>query len=204
MKQTRKPIIGLTGGIGSGKTAVSNRLAELGAHIIDTDSIAHELTAPGGAAMAALVEQFGPQCMESDGAMNRAYMRQLVFNNASERKRLEGILHPLIRDEVADRLQKDLGLYTVLVIPLLVEKGGWMHLLDRILVVDCDVEIQTQRVMQRNGFSREQVQAILNTQADRQTRLSRADLIIENSSGLDELIEKTDWVHRDILNLRLN
>lgn len=204
MKQTRKPIIGLTGGIGSGKTAVSNRLAELGAHIIDTDSIAHELTAPGGAAMAALIEQFGPQCIESGGAMNRAYMRQLVFNNASERKRLEGILHPLIRDEVANRLQKDLGLYTVLVIPLLVEKGGWMHLLDRILVVDCDVEIQIQRVMQRNGFSREQVQAILNTQADRQTRLSRADLIIENSSGLDELIEKTDWVHRDILNLRLN
>ncbi|WP_288105887.1 dephospho-CoA kinase [Limnobacter sp.] len=204
MNHSRKPVVGLTGGIGSGKTAVSNRMAELGAHVIDTDLIAHQLTAPGGLAIPALIATFGAQCIQQDGAMNRAYMRQRVFDNPDERKQLEGILHPLIRDEVGARLQKDTGLYSVLVIPLLIEKGGWMHLLDHIVVVDCDTETQIKRVMDRNGFTREQVIAILKTQADRQARLSRADLVIKNNSSLSELIEKTDWAHGEILKLRLN
>jgi len=192
-------VVGLTGGIGSGKTAVSNRLQELGATVIDTDEIAHSLTRPHGLAMAAIAQEFGEAAVAADASMNRDYMRALVFKNPELRLVLEKILHPLIRQTVQNRLDEGAPLYFVIVVPLLFEKGGWNEIMDEIVVVDCPVDQQIERVAQRNKWPEEQILAVINNQVNRQTRLEGADHVLENTGGLTELIEKIDFLHQKFI-----
>lgn len=184
-------IIGLTGGIGSGKSAAAERFAELGAVVIDTDAVAHELTAPGGPAMPAIVAAFGAGMATPDGALDRAAMRRLVFANPAERERLEAILHPLIRTESDRRIAAAASSgapYVILMVPLLVESGNYRNRVERIAVVDCSPETQIRRVMARNGLARAEVERILAAQASREQRLAVADDVIGNDGSLAELL----------------
>lgn len=174
--------VGLTGGIGSGKTTVADMLGKLGASIVDTDLIAHGITAPGGAAMAAIEQRFGPEFLAPDGSLNRAPMRALVFGNEAARRKLEAITHPLIRAETERAAQAATGPYVVFVVPLLVESGSWRSRVSRVLVVDCSVETQIARVMQRNGFTRAEVEAIIARQATRKARLAAAGDVVLNEN----------------------
>ncbi len=193
-------VVALTGGIGSGKTSVSTRLAALGAAIIDTDSIAHALTAPGGAAMPVIAAAFGAEVVASDGSLDRPAMRRRVFADASARQRLEAILHPLIRARLETALRQVQAPYAVVVIPLLFETG-WTAVADRILVVDLPEDQQIQRVMLRNGLSAAEVRRIIATQASRATRRAGADDIIENMGNRDELMRQTEGLHQRYLRL---
>ena len=172
--------IGLTGGIGSGKTRVSDILGELGAAIIDTDLIAHQLTAPGGLAIAPIREAFGAAMINGDGALDRKAMRALVFAEPARRKQLEGIIHPLIAQEVQRQSEARGGLYQVFVVPLLVESGRWVDRVDRVCVVDCDEQTQINRVMARNQISEETVRQVMAAQATRAQRLAAADDVVLN------------------------
>ena len=187
--------IGLTGGIGSGKTTVANLFGERGAALIDTDAIAHQLTTPGGAAIDAIRAAFGDDFIGADGAMDRARMRAHVFADAGARKRLEAVLHPLIRSETARAAQAARGDYLIFVVPLLVESQQWRTRTSRILVVDCSEEVQIARVMQRNGMTRTQVEAIMTAQATRAERLAAADDIIENNGDTAALLPQIERLH---------
>ncbi|HTH39903.1 MAG TPA: dephospho-CoA kinase [Rhodocyclaceae bacterium] len=193
------PIIGLTGGIGSGKSAAAAAFAAHGAAVVDTDAIAHQLTAAGGAALSALAAAFGPTIIAADGALDRAAMRQRVFAEPAERQRLEGILHPLIRRE-SDRqvaAARTSGVpYVMLMVPLLVESGSYRERVDRIVVVDCAESTQVARVVARNGFSEEQVRAILAAQASRSARLAVADEVVDNDGDLVHLQEQVAQLDR--------
>lgn len=191
--------VGLTGGIGCGKTAVSDRFAALGASIIDTDLIAHSLTAPGGAAMDALLHEFGPAFVAADGSLERVRMRELVFSDPAAKARLEAILHPRIRAATAEAAQVASGTYLIYVVPLLVESGGWRERVDRVLVIDCPEELQIARVMRRNAMSEAQVRAIMATQASRVARLAAADDVIRNDGGLDALARQIALLHAQYL-----
>ncbi|OWS70151.1 dephospho-CoA kinase [Polynucleobacter campilacus] len=196
------PLIGLTGGIGSGKTAVSDLLAELGAGIVDTDLIAHQITAPHGAAIALIEKQFGPDFIAADGALNRDKMRSLVFNKPEARKSLEAITHPLTRQETVRQalaLSKEGVPYLVFVVPLLIESGSWIELIDLLVLVDCPEETQVQRVMQRSNLPREEVERILAAQASREERLKHADIVIENQGSLKDLEVEVQDLHQKIL-----
>jgi dephospho-CoA kinase len=196
------PLIGLTGGIGSGKTAVSDLLAKLGAGIIDTDLIARQITAPHGSAISQIEKQFGPDFIAADGALNRDKMRTLVFAKPEARKSLEAITHPLIRQETikqALRLSSEGVSYLVFVVPLLIESGSWMELIDHLVVVDCPEETQVQRVMQRSNLPREEVERILKAQAGREERLKYADVVIENQGSLKDLEIEVQNLHQKIL-----
>ena len=188
--------IGLTGGIGSGKSRVADMLAERGAALIDADLIAHEITAPGGAAIPLLVEAFGPAGLRADGAMDRDAMRALVFSDPTAKARLEGITHPLIRrltDERAAAIRAaGTHPYLVHVVPLLVESGSWRERVGRVLVVDCKESTQIARVMARNGFTREQVEAIMAKQATRAQRLAVADDVVDNDGPPEALVPQVD------------
>lgn len=176
--------IGLTGGIGSGKSTVAAELVRLGAVLVDTDAIARELTAPGGTALPALAEAFGESIVGTDGALNREHMRALVFADAAQRKRLEGILHPLIGLE-ADRRAREAAQHPVVFdVPLLAESSHWRRKVDRVLVVDCEEATQVRRVMQRSGWDEATVQRVISQQAPRAQRRSVADAVIHNE-GLD-------------------
>lgn len=189
--------IGLTGGIGAGKSTVANLFADFGVAVIDTDQIAHELTRANGGAMVAIRAEFGDHALDASGAMNRTYMRQLVFTDEAVRKRLESILHPLIRDAVEARLmQYSSNQYVLLVVPLLVEAGGYRGLVDRVLLVDCDEARQLQRAMARDGLTEVQAQAILSVQASRKQRLVAADDVIENTGELATLRAGVETLHR--------
>jgi len=188
--------VGLTGGIGSGKTTVANLFAERGASIVDTDVIAHSLSAPGGLAIPAIRAQFGEDYINPDGSMNRARMRQRVFADPPARKILEGILHPLIRQEADRAMKESAGDYGIYVVPLLVGSSDWKQRVTRVLVVDCPEEIQVSRVMERNRMTEEQVRAIMATQASRQDRLNAADDVIVNDDGLAKVIPEVDRLHR--------
>ena len=189
-------VVGLTGGIGSGKTAVSDALGKLGADIIDTDRIAHQLTGPHGAAVAAVVAAFGSEARTAEGAMNRDFIRQRVFEQPQERQRLEAILHPLIREEAQYQLQQAKGCYSVLVVPLLVEKQGWQTLLDATLVVDCDPDRQVQRGQARSGLEKNHILQIMNAQANRSDRLKIASHVIENNGDYPSLLSKVEDLHK--------
>jgi len=193
--------LGLTGGIGSGKTTVANMFGELGAALIDTDLIAHQLTIPGGLAIPEIRAQFGDEFIAADGAMDRAAIRQLVFANAEQKHKLEAILHPLIRSETERLAAEAKGDYRIFVVPLLVESGNWKQRVDRILVVDCDEETQIRRVMSRNQLSREQVEAIMQNQARRQDRLNAADDVIVNDGDLKNISEEVLRLHQQYLQL---
>lgn len=199
------PLIGLTGGIGSGKTAVSDQLGKLGAGIIDTDVIAHQITAANGSAIELIRQHFGPDYIDSNGALDRAKMRTLVFANPEAKKALEGITHPLIRQETikqAFQQAKSGAPYLVFVVPLLLESGSWLALIDRLVVVDCPVETQISRVMQRNNLPRAEVEKILQAQASREDRLAHADFVIENQGSLDQLIEEVNQLNQKILQIQ--
>ncbi|MDR1062542.1 MAG: dephospho-CoA kinase [Azoarcus sp.] len=187
--------IGLTGGIGSGKSAAAARFAGHGIAVVDTDAIAHELTAPGGAALPALRAAFGGAVVAGDGGLDRARMRALVFADPAERARLEAILHPLIEAESLRRCAGDARPYVIVDIPLLVETGRWRARCDRVCVVDCPREIQIARVAERNGHSRAEIETIIAAQASREARLAIADDIIDNSGPLDALHAQVDALH---------
>ncbi|MDB5775887.1 MAG: dephospho-CoA kinase [Herbaspirillum sp.] len=172
--------IGLTGGIGSGKTTVADLFAARGAAIVDTDLIAHRLSAPDGIAIDALRQTFGERFITAQGALDRDRMRELVFADSGARKRLEAILHPLIRSETERIASLSKGPYLMFVVPLLVESARWKQRTDRILVVDCSIDTQISRVMRRNQLSVEQVKAIIAAQSSREERLQAADDVIEN------------------------
>jgi len=175
--------IGLTGGIGSGKTRVADMLAEWGAALVDTDAISHALTAPGGAAMPAIRQAFGPGAVAADGALDRAWMRDLVFRQPEARAQLEGILHPLIGQHTERAAARAHGAYLVFVVPLLVESGRWRDRVDRICVVDCDPETQVARVQARSGLTEAAIRRIMAAQAARATRLAAADDVIVNDGA---------------------
>jgi len=191
--------IGLTGGIGSGKTTVADLFAARGASVIDTDQIAHALTAPHGAAMPALLDAFGPEYATLDGALDRARMRALVFADPDARTRLEAILHPRIRAATAAAALLATGPYVIFAVPLLIESGTWRERVDRVLAVDCPEDLQVARVMARNGLDESQVRAIMAAQVTRAQRLAAADDVIVNDAGLDELLPQVERLHREYL-----
>ncbi len=187
--------VGLTGGIGSGKSLVADMLAARGATLVDTDRIAHALTAPDGAAMPAIRQLFGEGFVTPEGAMDRPRMRQRVFSDPAAKQQLESILHPLIRAETERAGQQASGVYPVFVVPLLIESGNWRQRVSRVLVVDCPESVQIERVMRRNGLSEEQVRAIMATQATRAQRLAAADDVIENNRDPAALEPEIDRLH---------
>lgn len=192
--------VGLTGGIGSGKSTVADLFAAHGVPLVDTDLIAHRITAPQGIAMAPIAAEFGAEFVAADGSLDRARMRSLVFSDETARKRLEGITHPLIRAETEREQREAQGPYVIVVVPLLVESGSWKTRVNRVLTVDCSVETQISRVMSRNGFTREQVLAIIARQATREARLAAANDVIDNDNApLDSLKAQVDVLHRAYL-----
>ena len=204
MKPANRPrlLVGLTGGIGSGKTTVANLFAALGVPLIDTDLIAHELTAPGGAAIEPIRAAFGDAAIAADGSLERTAMRARAFGDPDARRRLEAILHPMIRERTVRAIEAAAReAYAIVVVPLLVESGTWQSWLDRILVVDCPEQVQIERVMKRSALTREQVLAILSAQATRQARLAAADDVIDNTGAVQELRERVDALHRRYLAL---
>jgi dephospho-CoA kinase len=198
MKQLR---VGLTGGIGCGKSTVTDLFAARGVSIIDTDRIAHELTSANGAAMPALLAEFGANCAAADGALARAWMRALVFADPAAKTRLEAILHPLIRATALAGADAATGSYVIFALPLLVESGNWRERVARVLVIDCPESLQIARVMARNGFTKAQVEAIMATQASRQARLAQADDVIDNSGDIAQLAPQIDRLHAIYLDL---
>lgn len=195
--------IGLTGGIGSGKSTVADLFAHHGVGIVDTDVIAHALTAPGGTAIPTIAAAFGSDVLTDTGALDRARMRQRVFSDPHARRQLEAILHPLIRQHawIEASAMQSTRRYVMVVVPLLVESGDWAHRLTRVLVVDCPRETQLTRVMARSGLTREQAEAILNAQATREQRLAIADDVIDNSADPDALPQQVKQLHEKYCNL---
>ncbi len=195
--------VGLTGGIGCGKTTISDMFAELGAAVVDTDVIAHSLTAPHGPAMPAILAEFGADFAEADGSLARARMRTLVFGDPDAKRRLEAILHPRIRAaSLAAAVQaRATAPYVLFVVPLLIESGSWRQLVTRVLAIDCPPDVQLARVMARNNLSKEQVEAIMATQISRAGRLAAADDVITNDAGVAELRPQVARLHANYLAL---
>lgn len=199
-------VVGLTGGIGSGKSAAADLFAAHGVAVVDTDAIAHALSKSGGAAMPAIRAEFGAAVVAADGALDRAAMRAIVFadesTKTSARKRLEAILHPLIRAESERQLAAAAAApYAMLVVPLLIESGSYRERVDRVAVVDCREETQIARVMSRNGLARAEIERILAAQATRAERLAAADDIIDNDGEIAALPPRVERLHADYLAL---
>lgn len=197
-------IIGLTGGIGCGKTSVSKLFANLGAEIIDTDEIARELTRSKGAAITMIRKVFGNAYVTADGALDRNQMRQLVFSDSISRQKLEKILHPFIYTEATRRAKLTSSPYTIMVIPLLFETNDYDRIIQRILVIDCDEKKQITRTMKRSNLSEREVHAIMATQTSRQKRLQKADDVIVNNNDLDYLQKQVNEHHQKYLILSKN
>ena len=194
----RKFVVGLTGGIGSGKSAAAQEFGRLGATVVDTDAIAHALTGPGGAAIPEIQAVFGAGFIAGNGAMDRVRMREHVFALPAARRSLEGLLHPLIREESERRIAAAAGPYVVHVVPLLVESGRFGRRFDRIVVVDAPEEQQVERVRGR-GLSEEAVRAIMRTQVARTERLAAADDVIDNAGTLGALQNQVGALHQKYL-----
>jgi len=198
-------VIGLTGGIGSGKSAVAEEFARLGATVVDTDAIAHELTGPGGAAVAEVMRQFGSAFVDASGAMIRKRMRDLVFSDAEEKQRLEALLHPMIRAESARRVAAAFanrsGSYAVLVVPLLIESPGYRERVGRVLVVDCPEELQIARVRQRSGLPEGEIRRIIAAQIQREKRLAAADDVINNAGTIAATQQQVQRLHKTYVQL---
>jgi len=193
--------VGLTGGLGSGKTAVAGLFALRGIAVVDSDEIAHELTRAGGAAIEPIRTAFGAAFIGAEGALDRAAMRKLVFGDPRARRKIEAILHPLIREESARRSERATSAYVILVVPLLVESGADRSRYSRVLVVDCTEAQQIERVKRRSGLSDDEVRDILSAQATRERRLAQADDVIDNSGSLDALEQQVALVHEKYLRL---
>lgn len=194
-------IIGLTGGIGSGKSTVADLFVAAGAGLVDTDAIAHELTAPGGAAIPALCAAFGPEILTPDGAMNRSAMRQRVFTDPTAKAELEALLHPLIRQHALTRCAAARTPYVILAVPLLVESGAYQNLCREIVTVDCPESTQIERVMARNGLAEAEVRRILAAQASRAERRAVAQHILDNSGPAEALPAQIQALHAHFLAL---
>ena len=194
-------VVGLTGGIGSGKSAAADEFAKRGAAIVDTDAIAHELTGPDGAAMEAIRGLFGPDFVSTSNALDRAKMRELVFRDPAQKKRLEALLHPMIRDESSRRIAASAAPYVVHVVPLLVESRDYRERVQRVLVVDCPEALQLARVRARSGLPEAQVAAIIKSQVSREKRLAAADDVIDNSGSIDALQQQVEKLHEKYLAL---
>lgn len=181
--RTQRLTVGLTGGIGSGKTTVAHMLAGCGATIIDADAISRSLTEAGGAALMPIKQVFGEEVIGADGALNRGAMREIVFAQPASRTKLEAIIHPLVQMRMSAAIQNAPTDVVVLDIPLLVESPRWRKQIDLIVVVDCNVETQVSRVMQRNGWAASTIEAIIQSQATRGDRLKAADVVIFNEKS---------------------
>lgn len=195
-----KLVVGLTGGIGSGKSTAAALFAGQGAAIVDTDEIARSLTRPGGEAIAAIGAAFGADLIGADGALDRARMRRLVFADGAAKRKLEQLLHPLILEQVQAQLQQLQSLrdvpYILLVVPLLAESPAFRQLVQRVLAVDCSVTTQAARVIGRSGLSAAEAEAIIAQQTPRAERLKIADDVLHNEGGLDSLAEQVAALHR--------
>ncbi len=196
--------VGVTGGIGSGKSRAAALFGELGADVVDTDDISHEITAAGGSAIPALIKAFGAATVAADGGMDRAAMRRLVFENPDARKRLENILHPQIRERARNRVMASTAPYVLLVVPLLLETGSYRDLIRRVLVIDCDEALQISRAMQRSNLTADAVRAIMAAQLPRQQRLAGADDVIRNDGDIAELRAQVTGLHQQYLKLAAN
>lgn len=181
--RTQRLTVGLTGGIGSGKTTVAHMLAGCGATIIDADAISRSLTEAGGAALMPIKQVFGEEVIGADGALNRGAMREIVFAQPASRTKLEAIIHPLVQMRMSAAIQNAPTDVVVLDIPLLVESPRWRKQIDLVVVVDCNVETQVSRVMQRNGWAASTIEAIIQSQATRGDRLKAADVVIFNEKS---------------------
>jgi dephospho-CoA kinase len=188
-------VVGLTGGIGSGKSAAAEEFGRLGATVVDTDAIAHELTQPGGAAIAQVQHLFGDDFVDPTGAMDRAKVRALVFRDPMAKNKLEALLHPMIRAESERRIAAASGPYVIHVVPLLVESPGFRQRVARVLVVDCPEGDQIERVRRRSSLAEDEVRRIIGTQIKREDRLAVADDVIDNSSTLDALHKQVRELH---------
>jgi dephospho-CoA kinase len=189
-------VIGLTGGIGSGKTTVAGRFEALGAAIVDTDEISRSLTGVGGDALTALREAFGDRYFRHDGALDRDAMRSAVFEDPKARARLEALLHPAIRSASDSALQAARGPYAIIVVPLLFETRGYLDRVSRVLVVDCPEEIQLARTMERSALTPEAVRAIMAAQWPRWRRLQSADDVVWNGGEMRNLDAQCERLHR--------
>jgi len=194
-------VVGLTGGIGSGKSTAADLFVAAGAVLVDTDAIAHQLTAAGGQAMPPLLAAFGPGVADAAGALDRAAMRRLAFADPQARARLEGILHPMIRRLADERCQQAVAPYVILAVPLLVEAGHYRQRCDRILVIDCPEQQQIERVMARSGLSAAEAGAILAAQATRAQRLAVADDVLDNVGDRESLDRQVRALHLKYLGL---
>jgi len=198
-------VVGLTGGIGSGKSAAAAEFARLGAMVVDTDAIAHELTAPGGAAIAEVRRRFGSGSIDAAGAMDRKRMRDLAFSDPEQKRRLEALLHPMIRAESARRIEAAFanrsGPYVLHVVPLLIESPGYRERVGRVLVVDCPEALQVARVLQRSGLPEAVIRRIIASQIQRDKRLAAADDVIDNSGPVAALQQQVRKLHETYLQL---
>ena len=191
--------VGLTGGIGCGKSKAAEIFADLGAQVIDSDAISHELTGPGGGAMSAIEQAFSRDYVRADGSLNRERMRSLVFSEPDARGKLEAILHPLIRAEIARRMHAAAAPYVILVVPLLLETGAYREMLDRILVIDCDESQQIARAMARSGLAEDEVRRIMSAQLPRAERVRQAQDVLSNDGDIETLRSKVEALHQQYL-----
>lgn len=191
-------IIGLTGGIGSGKSTVSAIFEELGVPVIDADVIAHELVEPDQKALKLIADAFGQNLIGTDGKLKRRQLRDIIHADQTKKNRLESILHPLIKEEILDRIKQLNSSYCIIVVPLLLE-SGWQELVNRILVIDSTIKQQKERIQTRDQLSHQQANLILRNQTDRQNRLAAADDIIDNSHGISELMGQVRNLHERYL-----
>lgn len=199
-------LVGLTGGIGSGKSTAATLFQKLGVPVLDADHLAQALTRSPSQALEIIRTKFGEQALLPDGSLNREYMRKLVFNDQGARKSLEGILHPLILAEIL-RWRDGLGMsaaYAIVMVPLLFENPDFHRLADCSVLIDCDESTQVCRVMQRNGFTEEAVRAIINAQMSGAERRRRADYLLPNSAGMQELQVNVEKLHQILSNRAQN
>ena len=196
--------VGITGGIGSGKSRAAAMFGDMGAGVVDTDEISHQITASGGSAMPEIVAVFGPAAAAADGSLDRAAMRRRIFGDPEARRQLENILHPRIREVAHGQIRESTAPYVLLVVPLLLETGAYRDIIRRILVVDCDEALQVSRTIARSRLDEASVRAIMAAQISRSERLARADDIIRNDGGVDELRRQVAALHGKYLELAAN
>ena len=189
-------VVGLTGGIGSGKSAIADAFAARGVPIVDADAIAHELSAAGAAGQRAVEASFGPAAIAADGTLDRGWLREQAFADPRFRERLEAMLHPLIRAEAGRRIAQWSFPYGLFVVPLLLDRGGARERVHRVLVVDCPEETQIARVMRRSGLAADQVRAIMGAQLSRSARLAQADDVIDNGGARDAIAPQVEALDR--------
>lgn len=193
-------IIGLTGGIGSGKTTISTLFHELGVPVIDADEIARQIVQPGEFALDEIVETFGREYLTDNGTLNRKSLRELIFSDPAAKNTLEAILHPKIRKTILNQIEKIDAPYVLLSIPLLLERG-WKEMVDQVVVVDCPEEQQIERICRRDHLTTNKARAILENQIDRDSRLQAADEIIDNSGNIESLSKRVEELHQQFLQL---